>query len=337
MSNNLTERDNKDVRKIIKQYKKYTNWTGIIERWENGNPDCRKKILTSLRRQANRQIKECSNEKRKLILGVGLELERLFRQISWIIGDMEKEPLRPSERQKIIERVGTNATQIIRDMRKIGLPFGSTHYFTDDEISARYEGVLIALGLCDLVSESREFDWDGLLSMGMNCGDMNKIATEYPNVPALSCLDDAKESLEIAEAEQYESVDICVTEVLVKLTDKRLLDDLARPADVSKINATNYKRTFVIRKLTKYFMRRYGEGLQATTAAVCVLIFGDESIDRDTVRSALTGYKEKPKYKQISSMYPFQVTNILGRLKPGILEKILQLKEDRMKEDRKID
>ena len=292
MSNKLTKEDRALVQHTLDFISGVSEWSEAINIWKNGNPIYKERILTSLKRQMNR------NAGPSLSLGLDGHFVVLITLMSHLLIWMNDPPIRISERKKIIKQIGSSAANIIRDMERIGLPMTSTRYFTDDEIQQRYRQIFEAIG-------------------------------SNSNFHPPSDLNEVKQWLGTSESYTgyQEAVDLTIAEVLVKLTDQKLLDSLAWSTNVTKTNSENYKRIFLIRKTTEYFFAHYGEGLQETTAIVCALLLDDESIDRDTVRAALAGLKRDPKYKQPSFTFQRRFAAILGPIKSDFLGRPSCLRE----------
>lgn len=175
---------------------------------------------------------------------------------------LEFKPLRPKERKEAIDCIRVNAMKLGEDFCAVGLPLNSAKYFTQDELFERYQQMFEMFDLPEELIESGH--------------------TDFPK--------ELKPYIEMFWGD-YPKSDVLVTDLLLKLADGELLDKLAEPAIVSKTESEHFPRIFMIRKLARWFATRYGKELHNTVANLCVLIFDDTSIDRDTVRSALTGFE----------------------------------------------
>jgi hypothetical protein len=175
--------------------------------------------------------------------------------------DLEYKPMRPSERSAAINRIVKNAKQIELDFLTLGLPLHSFKYFSQEELSVRFRQLLAFLELSH-VSDDR----------------------------LASLVENPKIYLELSIGKHPEA-DLRVSDLLLKLSDNALLDELAEQAIVTKTDAKGAAKIFMVRRLASWFTARYGKPLHETTANLCVLVFNDTSIDRDTVRSALSGFE----------------------------------------------
>jgi len=175
--------------------------------------------------------------------------------------ETEATQIKPKERAEALDRVIQNATRLMDDLRVLGLPKSSFEYFTQDELYEQYSELFAMFDLPDELADESLTVWNKQIKsfLSLFCG-------EYPN--AITSVD----------------------KLLGKLTDRQLLDAMAEPIVISKTGDKSLKRVYMIRQISNYFKNIYGKPLYETTANICVLVFDDTSIDRDTVRSALKGF-----------------------------------------------
>jgi hypothetical protein len=249
------------IKKYLAELRKEEGLFGeTIDRWVNDQEG--EKIVGSIKRQENKYFAKNPNAwptSAWLVLNLLLSNLRIWMEEMKAF-DLERKPMRPAERSATIERIGENAGQILSDFKALGLPRHSFNYLTVEELSGRFRQLLEFLDLSHVSDERLA----GLV--------------ENPKI-----------YLDLLIG-KYPEADLCVSDLLLKLTDNALLDTLAEQAIVTKTDAKSGAKIFMIRKLASWFTARYGKPLHQTTANLCVLVFDDTGIDRDTVRSALSGY-----------------------------------------------
>ena len=261
----------KELEKFFDMYRQAPGSLGeIIQRWEN-YPEG-DKILKSLVRQEKEYMR---NNPANWRMTLRVNLVVLFSNISiWLVENSIKQ-FRPKERKDAIDRIRVNAMRILEDFHAIGLTICSNRYFTQEELFERYQQMFKMFEFSKSIQQRLEmFDLPDELSEP-SFVDFNK---------------DIKPYLEFYW-ESFPNSEMLVSDLLMKLTDDKLLDKLAPPAIVSKTESENFPRVFMVRKLAQWFAQQYGKELHNTIANLCVLIFDDTSIDKDTVRSALAGFE----------------------------------------------
>lgn len=248
----------KELEKFFDMFRQAPGSLGeIIQRWEK-YPEG-DKILKSLARQEKEYMR---NNPAKWRMTLRVLLSLLFCNISVWLAVSSIKQIRPKERKEAIDRIRVNSMRILEDFHAIGLSICSTRYFTQEELFERYQQMFKIFDLPDELTEPGYVDFKK----------------------------DLKPYLELYWA-SFPKSEVLVSDLLMKLTDDKLLDRLAPPAIVSKTESENFPRVFMVRKLAQWFAQHYGKELHNTIANLCVLIFDDTSIDRDTVRSALAGFE----------------------------------------------
>ncbi|MCH8057326.1 MAG: hypothetical protein IIB78_05575 [Proteobacteria bacterium] len=257
--------------------------SGMIGRWEL-YPEG-EKIMNSFKRQSKEVTKKDPSDWRGCML---MDLQILFLKLEVWMFEIKFTPLRPKERKEAIDRISVNAHRLIEDFHALMLPINPAQYFTQDELYERYKQ------LFKLFDHPDEFAEPGSVHFRK----------------------DLKPYEEMFWKGRLKS-DVLVHDLLLKLTDGELLDRLAEPAIVSKTESESFPRVFIMRKLAQEFVNRYGKKLYNTIAYLCVLLFDDTSIDRDTVRSALSGFEIDAKSDR-KRKYPQRLATILfeGYKKP---------------------
>ena len=243
----------------------------IMERWKK-YPEG-DKILKSLWRQEKEYAR---NNPAKLRAPLSVQLMILICNATVWLAESSIKKIRPKERKEAIDRIRVNAMGILEDFRAIGLTICSNRYFTQEELFERYQQMFEMFK----ISKSHQ----------QMIKKMFYLPDELTEPGYVDFKKDLKPYLEKYWA-SFPKSEVLVSDLLMKLTDDKLLDKLASPAIVSKTESGNFPRVFMVRKLAQWFAQHYGKELHNTIANLCVLIFDDTSIDRDTVRSALAGFE----------------------------------------------
>lgn len=224
-----------------------------------------KKVIESLIRQGGILCKDGQNPNawNKGDIIFDLFLLKIFK---WLT-ESRLPKLTPKERTDVFERVITNANQISSDLLSLGLPIATSQYFTQEELYRQYSDLFAMFDLPGELEDRRYIDFNEHLK-----GYLSSVGNVYSY--AITSIYDLME----------------------KLANKELLESLAAPQVVSKIESETQQRVFMIRQITDYFCRVFDTPLYETTANLCVIIFDDTRIDRDIVRSALSGYESENKW-----------------------------------------
>lgn len=262
----------KELEKFFDMFRQAPGSLGeIIQRWEKYSEG--DKILKSLARQEKEYMR---NNPAKWPMTLRVQLSLLFCNISVWLAVSSIKQFRPKERKEAIDRIRVNSMRILEDFHAIGLSICSTRYFTQEELFERYQQMFKMFELSKSTQQQMFKMFD--------------LPDELTEPGYVDFKKDLKPYLEFYWA-SFPKSEVLVSDLLMKLTDDKLLDRLAPPAIVSKTESENFPRVFMVRKLAQWFAQHYGKELHNTIANLCVLIFDDTSIDRDTVRSALAGFE----------------------------------------------